>query len=129
MKFKPSTRRPVAKPLRDNVRIFTSIEFLQGGAKDYKSKPALANEVTAPDRKTVIFQMDLPLQALKPGMYLCQVNVIDDVVGSFSFPRFPNLIRKPTPPPTALLIDRNVLRDRGSNAANSAASTNSDLSP
>jgi len=39
----------------------------------------------------------LPLQALKPGLYLCQVNVIDDVAGSFSFPRFPLLIREPAP--------------------------------
>ena len=89
----------------------------------------VANEVTAPDRKALIFQMDLPLQALKPGLYLCQVKVIDDVAGSFSFPRFPILIRQATPHPTALLIDRNVLRDRGSNAANSAASMNSDQSP
>jgi hypothetical protein len=53
--------------------------------------------VNAPDRKAIIFQMDLPLQALKPGLYLCQVNVIDDVAGSFSFPRFPVLIRVVTP--------------------------------
>jgi len=57
----------------------------------------VANEVTAPDRKAVIFQVDLPLHALKPGLYLCQVNVIDDVAGSFSFPRFPLLIREATP--------------------------------
>jgi len=50
--------------------------------------PVVANEVTAPDRKAVIFQIDVPLQSLKPGLYLCQVNVIDDVAGSFSFPRF-----------------------------------------
>ncbi|MGA3176884.1 MAG: hypothetical protein ABSE19_06010 [Candidatus Acidiferrum sp.] len=41
----------------------------------------------------------MPLQSLKPGLYLCQVNVIDDVVGSFSFPRFPLLIREAIPHP------------------------------
>jgi VWFA-related protein len=85
---------PVAKAPKDSIRVFTSIEFLQGATKIYESKPVLANEFTAPDRKAVIFQMDLPLQALKPGLYLCQVNVIDDVAGSFSFPRFPLLIRE-----------------------------------
>jgi VWFA-related protein len=90
---------PPAKPPKDSIRVFTSIEFLQGASKVYESKPVVANEVTAPDRKAVIFQMDLPLQALKPGLYLCQVNVIDDVAGSFSFPRFPLLIREPTPSP------------------------------
>ena len=88
---------PAAKPPRDSIRVFTSIEFLQGSTKIYESKPVVANEVTVPDRKAVIFQMDLPLQLLKPGFYLCQVNVIDDVAGSFSFPRFPLLIREPTP--------------------------------
>jgi VWFA-related protein len=88
---------PAAKPPKDSIRVFTSIEFLQGATKIYESKAVVANEFTAPDRKAVIFQMDLPLQALKPGLYLCQVNVIDDVAGSFSFPRFPLLIREAVP--------------------------------
>ncbi|MFI5098508.1 MAG: VWA domain-containing protein, partial [Candidatus Acidiferrales bacterium] len=88
-----------AKPVRDSIRVLTSIEFIQGTTKVYESKPVEANEVTAPDRKAVIFQMDLPLQSLKPGLYLCQVNVIDDVAGSFSFPRFPLLIREAVPHP------------------------------
>src|SRR6266700_891973 len=87
----------VAKPPKDSIRVFTSIEFMQGATKVYESKQVVANEVTAPDRKAVIFQIDLPLQALKPGLYLCQVNVIDDVAGSFSFPRFPVLIREAAP--------------------------------
>jgi VWFA-related protein len=88
---------PPAKPARDSVRVLTSIEFLQGGAKIYESKPVVANEVTVPERKAIVFQVDLPLQALKPGLYLCQVNVIDDVAGSFSFPRFPLMIRDAAP--------------------------------
>jgi VWFA-related protein len=88
---------PTAKPPKDSIRIFTSIEFLQGATKIYESKPVVASEVTAPERKAVIFQMDLPLQALKPGLYLCQVNVIDDVAGNFSFPRLPLLIREAVP--------------------------------
>src|SRR6267154_763661 len=88
---------PTVKAPKDSIRVFTSIEFLQGSTKIYESKPVVANEVTAPDRKAVIFQMDLPLQLLRPGLYLCQVNVIDDVAGSFSFPRFSLLIREPVP--------------------------------
>ncbi len=88
---------PAAKPPKDSIRVFTSIEFLQGATKIYESKPVVANEVTAPERKAVIFQMDLPLQALKPGLYLCQVNVLDDVAGTFFFPRLPLLIREAVP--------------------------------
>ena len=90
---------PPAKALRDSIRVLTSIEFLQSGAKIYESKPVVASEVTAPERKAIVFQIDLPLQSLKPGLYVCQVNVIDDVAGSFSFPRFPVLIREPAPAP------------------------------
>src|SRR5713101_6261003 len=57
----PATK---AKGSKDSIRVFTSIEFLQGATKIYESKPVVANEVTAPDRKAVIFQMDLPLQLL-----------------------------------------------------------------
>jgi len=90
---------PAPKAAKDSIRVFTSIEFLQGATKIYESKPVVANEVTAPERRAVIFQMDLPLQSLKPGFYVCQVNVIDDVSGSFSFPRFPLLIREAAPAP------------------------------
>jgi hypothetical protein len=74
---------------------------MQGSTKVYESKPLVANELTAPDRKAVIFQIDFPLQTLKPGLYLCQVNVIDDFAGSFSFPRFPILVRALPQPPAA----------------------------
>ena len=83
-----------AKAPRDSVRVLTNIEFLLGGVKVYESKPVVTNEVAAPERKAVMLQIDVPLGALKPGLYLCQVNVIDDVSGNFAFPRFPVLIRE-----------------------------------
>jgi hypothetical protein len=55
----------------------------------------VASDVTAPDRKAVIFQIDLPLQSLKPGFYTCQVNVVDDNAGNFAFPRWPILVKAP----------------------------------
>jgi VWFA-related protein len=89
----------------EGVRVLTSIEFLQGNTKAYESKSIVANEVSAPDRKAVVFQIDIPLQSLKPGFYICQVNVIDDVSGNLAFPRWPILIKEaqpatPAPSPT-----------------------------
>jgi VWFA-related protein len=75
------------------VRVLTSIEFLQGEAKVYETKPIVAQEITAPERKAVVFQMEIPLESLKPGFYTCQINVIDDVAGNYAFPRWPILIR------------------------------------
>jgi hypothetical protein len=82
---------------RESIHVLTSIEFLQGNVKVYESKQVAATEVTAPDRKAVVFQIDLPLQSLKPGLYVCQVNVIDDVAGNFAFPRWPILIKDVAP--------------------------------
>jgi len=83
------------------VRVLTSIEFLQGDRKVYETKPVLAQEVTAPDRKAVVFQMEIPLDSLKPGFYTCQINVIDDVAGNYAFPRWPILIRASSPAASA----------------------------
>ena len=38
----------------------------------------------------------MPLAGLKPGPYVCQLNVIDDAGGSFAFPRFAVLVREPS---------------------------------
>ncbi|PYT98912.1 MAG: VWA domain-containing protein [Acidobacteria bacterium] len=95
-----ASKAAATKAPSNSVRVLTSIEFLQGGVKVYESKPVAANEVAAPERKAVVLQMDVPLQALKPGLYLCQVNVIDDVAGNFAFPRFPLLIRETARPAT-----------------------------
>lgn len=75
------------------VRVLTSIEFLQGDAKVYETKPVVAQEITAPERKAVVFQIEIPLQSLKPGFYTCQINVIDDAAGNYAFPRWPILVR------------------------------------
>jgi VWFA-related protein len=94
---KAAPEAPQAKVTRESIHVLTSIEFLQGNVKVYESKQVVATEVTAPDRKAVVFQIDLPLQSLKPGLYVCQVNVIDDVAGNFAFPRWPILIKDAAP--------------------------------
>jgi VWFA-related protein len=78
---------------KGSIRVLTSIEFLQGAQKVYETKPIVAHEVTATDRRAVIFQVEIPLQGLLPGFYTCQINVIDDVGGNYSFPRWPILIK------------------------------------
>ncbi|MEO6807248.1 MAG: VWA domain-containing protein [Edaphobacter sp.] len=69
------------------VRVLTSIEFLSGGVKVYETPLVEAKSINIPERSAVGFQFDVPLTQLKPGTYVCQVNVIDDAGGSFSFPR------------------------------------------
>ena len=45
------------------------------------------------DRNAAVFELDVPLNEIKPGFYTCQVNVIDDAAGKFQFPRLALLVR------------------------------------
>ena len=69
------------------VRVLTSIEFLLGGVKVYETPMVEATAINIPERDAVSFQFDVPLAGLKTGTYVCQINVIDDAGGSFTFPR------------------------------------------
>jgi VWFA-related protein len=75
------------RPSIGGVKVMTSIEFMTGGTKVYETPLIEANAINTPDRDAVTFQFDVPLAQLKPGTYICQVNVIDDAGGSFTFPR------------------------------------------
>jgi VWFA-related protein len=75
------------RPPLSGVRVLTSIEFLLGGVKVYETPLVEATTINSPERGAVAFEFDVPLSPLKPGTYICQVNVIDDAGGSFSFPR------------------------------------------
>jgi VWFA-related protein len=92
------------------VRVLTSIEFLLGGVKVYETPLVEANAINVPERDAVSFQFDVPLAGLKAGTYVCQVNVIDDAGGSFTFPRMALRITAPlapaaaTPPPVAAAV-------------------------
>ena len=84
-----------------SVRVLTSIEFLSGGVKVYETPLVEAKTVNIPERGAVAFQFDVPLSQLKPGTYVCQVNVIDDAGGSFSFPRIALMVQPGTLPAVA----------------------------
>jgi VWFA-related protein len=93
-----------AKPLGEPVHVMTSIEFLKGSAKVFQTPLVQATHINVPDRDAVAFQFDLPLEGLTPGTYICQINVIDDAGGTFTFPRTALLIRPapaPATPPAA----------------------------
>ena len=78
------------------VHLLTNVEFLRGKTKVFESSAVELWELNVRDRKAGVFQLDLPLNHLKPGFYTCQVNVIDDAAGVFLFPRIAVLIRADT---------------------------------
>jgi VWFA-related protein len=96
----PGARGDAKAPeVKNPVHLLTSIEFFNGKIKTFETPLVEARQLNAPERKAAVFQFDVALNQLKPGLYTCQINVIDDAGGAFSFPRLPILVReKPTTP-------------------------------
>ncbi len=89
-----------APAIKNPIHLLTSIQFFNGKIKAFETPLVEARQLNAPERKAAVFQFDVPLNQLKPGFYTCQVSVIDDAGGNFSFPRLPLLVReKPSPSP------------------------------
>ena len=76
------------------VHLLSNVSFFQGSAKTYESSLVEVSGVNERDRDAAVFQLDVPLNSLKPGFYICQVNVIDDTSGHFLFPRLALLVRR-----------------------------------
>jgi hypothetical protein len=79
---------------KPGVHLLSNVSFFQGAAKAYESSLVEVSDLNARDRQAAVFQLDVPLNSLKPGFYICQLNVIDDASGHFLFPRFALLVRR-----------------------------------
>jgi hypothetical protein len=82
------------KGTKPGIDLLSSLELIQGSTKVYETPIVQAQAVNVEGRDAVSFELDVPLSGLKPGTYLCQLNVIDDAGGSFAFPRFAVLVRE-----------------------------------
>jgi len=87
----------LSKGTKPGINLLSSLELLQGSNKVYETPLVQAKSVNVEGRNAVAVEMDVPLAGLKPGAYLCQLNVIDDAGGSFAFPRFAVLVRDAAP--------------------------------
>jgi VWFA-related protein len=96
----PSDRSasPGSKP---GINLLSSLELIQGATKVYETPLLQAKAINIADRGAVAVELDVPLSGLKPGSYVCQLNVIDDAAGSFAFPRFAVLVREPPAAPAS----------------------------
>lgn len=92
----PAEGKERAQEPKNPVHLFTSIEFFSGKIKTFETPLVEVRQLNAPERKAAVFQFDVPLAQLKTGLYTCQVNVIDDAGGTFTFPRLPILVREKT---------------------------------
>jgi VWFA-related protein len=88
------------KGTKAGIDLLSSLELIQGSTKVYETPLVQSKAVNVEGRDAVAVELDVPLEGLKPGSYVCQLNVIDDAGGSFAFPRFAVLVREPAANPT-----------------------------
>jgi VWFA-related protein len=96
---KPAENQP--KGTKPGINLLSSLELIQGSTKVYETPLVQAKAINVAGRDAVSIELDVPLAGLKPGSYLCQLNVVDDAGGSFAFPRFAVLVREPATAPAA----------------------------
>ena len=85
----------VYDPAMDNgaPQLRTSLAFYRGRTKVFETPIVERTQVDAADRHAAVFQFEVPGGSLKPGLYTCQVTVIDAVAGRFAFPRLQLFVR------------------------------------
>jgi VWFA-related protein len=76
------------------VRVLSNVIFFRGRVKAYETPLVVADSLNASSGTATAFRLAVPLASLQPGLYTCQVNVIDDTAGRFLFPRLAVLIKK-----------------------------------
>ncbi|MEW5983089.1 MAG: VWA domain-containing protein [Acidobacteriota bacterium] len=71
------------------VRVLSNVAFYKGIRRVYQTGLVSAEQLNVKDRRAVAFEVNVPPGVLEPGLYTCQVNIVDDVAGTFAFPRMP----------------------------------------
>jgi len=74
-------------------QLATSLTFYRAGVKVFETPVVERTALDASDRHAAIFQFEVPPGSLKPGLYACQVNIVDEAASQFAFPRLELLVR------------------------------------
>jgi len=75
------------------VDVRSSLAFYRGKVKVFETETVERTAIDAADRHAVVFQLEVAAGQFKPGLYTCQVNVIDAVGAHFAFPRLVMFVR------------------------------------
>jgi VWFA-related protein len=82
---------PASADASPDVR--TSLAFYRGKVKVFETPVVERSAIDDPSRKAALFKLEVPAGAIPPGLYTCQINIIDSVAGTFAFPRLMFLLR------------------------------------
>jgi VWFA-related protein len=68
-------------------QVRTSLAFYRGRIKVFETPVVERTTIDVPERHAALFQFEVPADSFTPGLYTCQINIIDAVSGKFEFPR------------------------------------------
>ena len=84
----------VYEPAADEApQVRTSLAFYRGKVKVFETPVVERGAIDDAARRAAIFQLEVPAGSFTPGLYTCQINIIDAVAGKFAFPRMAMLVR------------------------------------
>ena len=84
----------VYEPAADDApQVRTSLAFYRGRVKVFETPVVERSALDDAGRRVAIFQLEVPGESFTPGLYTCQINIIDAVAGTFAFPRVAMLVR------------------------------------
>jgi hypothetical protein len=76
-------------------KLRASLAFYRGRVKVFETPVIERTVIDDAERKVAVFQLQVGATDFKPGLYTCQVNVIDEVSGRFAFPRLAVYVKEP----------------------------------
>ncbi len=71
----------------------TTIAFYRGQVKVLETPVVARTVIDAANRQATLFQFEMAAGSFEPGLYTCQVNIIDEAAGRFAFPRVVFFVR------------------------------------
>ena len=80
-------------PAESAPDVRTNLAFYRGKVKVFETPVIERVAIDEPSRKAAVFKLEVPAGAIPPGLYTCQINIIDSVAGKFAFPRLMFLLR------------------------------------
>lgn len=73
----------------ESETVAATLSFFDGRIKAFETTPVHAAQ---PVGKKLPVQFQVPLSRLKPGNYVCQLNIVDELGRKFAFPRAPVVV-------------------------------------
>ena len=71
----------------------TTIAFYRGQVKVLETPVVAKTTIDAANRQATLFQFEVAAGSFEPGLYTCQINIIDEAAGRFTFPRVVFFVR------------------------------------